>query len=276
MDENKNSRRIISYWKSQSLFRSAWNAFRRTWPQLIAGQIVLAIIFFAGGVTGYFFFFKFFPSKIAPLVFLGLFFLFFLSLIFLGMSKIAVKGVVEMKASIGDLFGGWRDAWKYMTALLVYTVISVVINFVISLVIFFFGRFVLGFMLGTASWWIFIFILTWPFLYQLIRFGFFPYFIADQGMGPFEALKASYAGTADYKWAVTISWLMVLGISLANGLIPVVGSFASAFFPHAVPARISIHFVSVVCSFVAVALSNTILARTYVSLMLDSRPVEDL
>jgi hypothetical protein len=86
------------------------------------------------------------------------------------------------------------ELYKHWQLLLSWIVASFVFGFL----------FVLGLILFVA-----------PGLWIWAKYGFFPFFIIDKGLGPFQALEAASEATKGIRWKVLLLFLTCLGVNIA-------------------------------------------------------------
>ena len=58
-----------------------------------------------------------------------------------------------------------------------------------------------------------------PALYVLARYGLFPYFIVDKGMGPLEALKAAGQASEGKRWQLFLLYIAAFGVNFLGALL---------------------------------------------------------
>lgn len=225
VEQSEASQKIIDRWNTQPLFKPSWDAFVRVWPQMIAGSLIMVAI---GAVSALIDFV--FSEEEGVRLFFNIVSFVFQAVIQLGLYQISLKGVVGIDASMSDLFDRWKDAGKYLFSCLM---LGVMMGFIYLAVAIF-----LPVLLRDHKLLAFL-ALVGPAFYMFVRFGLFGYFMVDQDMGPFAALKSSYVYTADCQARVMISVALMAAVVFAGALLFGVGLV------------------------VAVPLSLTILARTY-------------
>ena len=120
-------------------------------------------------------------------------------IISMGLVKTALRFCDNEKGRFKDLFSQYRLFFKYLFALILYSLIV-------------FG--------GTL-------LLIVPGIIWAIKFWFFDYFVIDKKLGPIEALKKSSAITKGHKWNLFVFYLMLAGINLLGALCLLVGLFAT-------------------------------------------------
>ena len=118
----------------------------------------------------------------------------------MGMIKICLKFCDNQKGTFGDLFSCFPLFFKYLLSLILYVLICVA-----------------GMIL-----------LIFPMFIWVIKFGFFPYFIVEKGLGPVEALKASSRITMGAKWDILGLWSVFAAIGILGMLCLGIGFFAAA------------------------------------------------
>jgi len=120
-------------------------------------------------------------------------------IISLGLMKIALKFCDNQNSVFSDLFSYVRFFFKYLLSSLLYGIIV------------------------TAG----IILLVVPGIIWGIKFQFFGYFIVDQGAGPIEALRKSWAITTGIKWDLFILDILLILINVLGVLALLVGLFAA-------------------------------------------------
>jgi hypothetical protein len=106
----------------------------------------------------------------------------------IGLVKIALSFCDEQKPALGTLLNFWGCFWRYLGAGILFVLICV-----------------FGFIL-----------LIVPGMIWSVKFGLWPYFVIDKGLGPIAALKASARTTMGIKWDL-------FGLGIVCGLINFVG-----------------------------------------------------
>ncbi len=117
------------------------------------------------------------------------------SLLAIGQLKIVLKFVDGQKASLPELF----SYYKYL------------LNYIV-------GSLVFGLIVAVG-----IVLLVIPGIILSIKLGFYSYYIVDKGMGPFEALKASWGVTKGISWNLFLLGLLLGLINVAGVLLLVIG-----------------------------------------------------
>jgi len=117
----------------------------------------------------------------------------------MGMIKICLKFCDNVKGTFGDLFSCFPLFFKYLFSFILYMLI------------------VVG---GTI-------LLIFPGVIWAIKFGFFPYFIVEKGLGPVESLKASSRITLGAKWDILGLWFVLVVINVLGILCLGIGIFAT-------------------------------------------------
>jgi hypothetical protein len=118
----------------------------------------------------------------------------------IGIIKIALSFCDEQKPPFSTLFNAsWDCFWRYLATGILYILILIP-----------------GFIL-----------LIVPGVIWSVKFGLWPYFVVDKGLGPIQALKASSRTTMDVKWDL-FGFAALCGIfNLAGLLCLIVGVFAA-------------------------------------------------
>jgi uncharacterized membrane protein len=117
----------------------------------------------------------------------------------MGLIKVSLRFSANKKGTFGDLFSCFPLFFKYLFGSILYLLI--IIGGVILLI--------------------------FPAIIWAIKFGLFPYFVVDKGLGPIAALKASARTTMGAKWDLLGFGFVVLVISLLGALCLVIGIFAT-------------------------------------------------
>jgi uncharacterized membrane protein len=117
----------------------------------------------------------------------------------IGITKIALSFCDERKPALGTLFDFWGCFWRYLGAAILYGLICIA-GFVLLIV---------------------------PGVVWSVKFGLWPYFVVDKGLGPIQALKASGKTTMGVKWDLFGFGVLCGLINLAGLLCLVVGIFAA-------------------------------------------------
>lgn len=117
------------------------------------------------------------------------------SLLTIGQLKIILKFVDGQKPSFSELFIYYKLLLNYIVGSLVFGLI-VAVGFILLII---------------------------PGIILSIRLGFYNYYIVDKNMGPFEALKASWAVTKGISWNLFLLGLLLGLINIAGALALVVG-----------------------------------------------------
>lgn len=117
----------------------------------------------------------------------------------IGLIKIALSFCDEQRPEFGTLFAARGCFWRYLGAMIVYTLIVGV-----------------GFLL-----------LIFPGVIWAIKFCFCYYFVVDKGLGPIEALKASSRTTMGVKWELFGFGILCFFINILGLLCLVVGIFVT-------------------------------------------------
>jgi len=129
----------------------------------------------------------------------------------IGLIKIALSFCDEQKPEFGTLFAATDCFWRYLGAMIVYTLII-------------FAGFIL---------------LIIPGIIWSIKFCFCYYFIVDKGLGPIKALKASSRTTMGVKWELFGFGILCTLINMLGLLCLVVGIFVT--FPVVIVANALIY-----------------------------------
>ena len=117
----------------------------------------------------------------------------------MGLIKVSLRFSANKKGTFGDLFSCFPLFFKYLFGSILFLLIII------------------------AG----IILLIFPAIIWGIKFGLFPYFIVDKGMGPIKALKASAKATMGARWDLLGFWFVVSIISLLGVLCLVIGIFAT-------------------------------------------------
>jgi uncharacterized membrane protein len=117
----------------------------------------------------------------------------------MGLIKVSLRFSANKKGTFGDLFSCFPLFFKYLFGSILYVLI-----FCAGLILLIFPGIIWG-----------------------IKFGLFPYFIIDKGLGPIKALKASAKTTMGARWDLLGFGFVVSIISLLGVLCLVIGIFAT-------------------------------------------------
>jgi len=117
----------------------------------------------------------------------------------MGLIKISLKFCDNEKGTIGDLFSCFPLFSKYLYSSILF--ILIIIGGIILLI--------------------------FPAIIWGIKFGLYPYFIVEKGMGPVEALKASSRATMGAKWDLLGFGFVVGVINTIGVLCLLIGLFAT-------------------------------------------------
>ncbi len=117
----------------------------------------------------------------------------------MGLIKISIQFCDNVKGKVRDLFACFPFFFAYLFSSILYVLII-------------FGGLIL---------------LIFPGIIWAIKFGLYPYFIVDKGMGPIEALRASARATMGAKWDLFGFGFVISVISLIGFLCLMIGSFAT-------------------------------------------------
>jgi len=118
----------------------------------------------------------------------------------IGIIKIALSFCDEQKPPFSTLFTApWNCFWRYLAAGILYMLILMA-----------------GFIL-----------LIVPGVIWTVKFGLWPYFVIDKGLGPIQALKASSRTTMGVKWDLFGFGVLCAIFNLAGLICLIVGIFAT-------------------------------------------------
>lgn len=117
----------------------------------------------------------------------------------MGLIKVSLRFSANKKGTFGDLFSCFPLFFKYLFGSILY------------LLMVYAG----------------LFLLIFPGIIWGIKFGLFPYFIVDKGLGPIKALKASARTTMGARWDLLGFGFVAFIINLLGVLCLVIGSFAT-------------------------------------------------
>ena len=118
----------------------------------------------------------------------------------IGIIKIALSFCDEQKPAFSTLFNAsWNCFWRYLAGGILYMLICMV-----------------GFIL-----------LIVPGVIWSVKFGLWPYFVVDKGLGPIQALKASSRTTMGVKWDLLGFGVLCAIFNLAGLLCLIVGVFVT-------------------------------------------------
>jgi uncharacterized membrane protein len=118
----------------------------------------------------------------------------------IGITKIALSFCDERKPAFSTLFNAsWNCFWRYLAAGILYMLI-----------------FIAGLIL-----------LIVPGVIWSVKFGLWPYFVVDKGLGPIQALKASSRTTMGVKWDLFGFGVLCAIFNLAGLLCLIVGVFVT-------------------------------------------------
>ena len=118
----------------------------------------------------------------------------------IGITKIALSFCDERKPAISTLFSApWDCFWRYLATGILYALILIP-----------------GFIL-----------LIVPGIIWAVKFGLWPYFVVDKGLGPIQALKASSRTTMGVKWDLFGFGVLCMIFNIAGLLCLIVGVFAT-------------------------------------------------
>ena len=117
----------------------------------------------------------------------------------MGLIKVSLRFSANKKGTFGDLFSCLSLFFKYLFGSILY------------LLMVYAG----------------LILLIFPGIIWGIKFGLFPYFIVDKGLGPIKALKASSRTTMGARWDLLGFGFVVFIINLLGVLCLVVGMFAT-------------------------------------------------
>jgi uncharacterized membrane protein len=117
----------------------------------------------------------------------------------MGLIKVSLRFSANKKGTFGDLFSCFPLFFKYLVSYILYGLLMIA-----GLILLIFPAIIWG-----------------------IKFGLFPYFIVDKGLGPIAALKASAKTTMGAKWDLLGFGFIVFIINLLGVLCLVIGIFAT-------------------------------------------------
>lgn len=117
----------------------------------------------------------------------------------MGLIKVSLRFSANKKGTFGDLYTCFPFFFKYLFSFILYLLIV------------------------CAG----LILLIFPGIIWGIKFGLFPYFIVDKGLGPIKALKASARTTMGARWDLLGFWFVVFIINLLGVLCLVIGIFAT-------------------------------------------------
>lgn len=199
------------------LGRSLHEGWRATWDNfplwLGVGAVGLVVCLFAAvTIIGYF--------LVVPVVAWG--------------ATRFLLNMMEGRAQFNDLFSGFSRYGSALGAMLGFIILLICINMVGSSLQLVGGFMESAVLAGIGA----LFSLVWAFA-VIMRFYFGAFYIVDQGLGPIEAMKASWAATGEQKLntillALLSGVVMIAGVlALLVGVIPAsmvaYGMWASAY-----------------------------------------------
>ena len=117
----------------------------------------------------------------------------------MGLIKVSLRFSANKKGTFGNLFSCFPLFFKYLFGSILFALITIA---------------------GTI-------LLIFPGVIWGIKFGLFPYFIVDKGLGPIKALKASAKTTMGAKWDLLGFGFIIFIINLLGVLCLVIGIFAT-------------------------------------------------
>jgi len=117
----------------------------------------------------------------------------------MGLIKVSLRFSANKKGTFGDLFSCFPLFFKYLFGSILFALITIA---------------------GTI-------LLIFPGVIWGIKFGLFPYFIVDKGLGPIKALKASAKTTMGAKWDLLGFGFIIFIINLLGVLCLLIGIFAT-------------------------------------------------